>query len=169
MKQSLKNVKEFSIRAKDGKKGKVKDFLFDEEAWIIRYLHGDFGNWLKSKKILLPRVFLGKPEWEEEVFPVEITSDMIEKGPDIDDHMPVSREYEAELMKFYNLDPYWPYTYTGTAGGGLFFPPRPLVPPKGEDIEVKTKLRSFKEVKGYAIRTKDEKIGKVDDLIFDDE
>jgi len=171
MKRSIKDLKDYTLNAKDGTEGKVKDFLFDEEAWIIRYLHGDFGSWLKSKKILIPRVFLGEPEWQEENFPVEITRDMIEKGPDIDEHMPVSREYEAELMKYYNLDPYWPYTYSAPAGGGLFFPPRPLtVPPKSVDEdELKSNLRSYKEVKGYHIRTKEEKLGHVDDLIIDDE
>ncbi len=171
MKRSIKDLKDYTIKAKDGTEGKVKDFLFDEEAWIIRYLHADFGNWLKSKKILLPRVFLGTPKWKEENFPVEITKDMIEKGPGIDEHMPVSREYEAELMKYYNLDPYWPYTYSAPAGGGLFFPPRPLnVPPKSVNEEdLNTSLRSFKEVKGYDIRTEEEKIGHVDDMIVDDE
>ncbi len=171
MKRSLKNLKDYSLKAKDGTEGKVKDFLFDDEAWIVRYLHGDFGNWLKSKKVLIPRVFLDKPDWKDENFSVELTKDMIGKGPQIDDHMPVSREYEAELMKHYNLDPYWPYTYSAPSGGALFFPPRPLgVPPKSVDEdELETRLRSFKEVKGYHIRAEEEKMGHVDDFIVDDE
>ncbi|MFW5820899.1 MAG: PRC-barrel domain-containing protein [Bacteroidota bacterium] len=171
MKRSIKDLKEYSVKAKDGTEGKVKDFLFDEEAWVIRYLHADFGSWWKSKKVLIPRVFLNDPQWKDEVFPVEITKDMIDKGPDIDEHMPVSREYEAELMKYYNLDPYWPYTYSAPTGGAMFFPPRPLgVPPKSvSEDELKTSLRSFKEIRGYHIKTKEEKLGHVDDLIVDDE
>jgi len=32
MKRSLKELKNYSIQALDGEKGKVKNFLFDEEA-----------------------------------------------------------------------------------------------------------------------------------------
>jgi sporulation protein YlmC with PRC-barrel domain len=171
MKRSIKNLKDYKLIANDGTDGKVKDFLFDEEAWIVRYLHGDFGNWLKSKKVLIPRAFLENPDWKEETFPVEVNKKMIEEGPGIDEHMPVSREYEAELMKYYNLDPYWPYTYSAPAGGSMFFPPRPLgVPPKAMDEkDVETNLRSFKEVKGYHIKTKEERLGHVDDMILDDD
>jgi hypothetical protein len=32
-----------TLQAKDGTKGTVKDFIFDEESWIIRYLKTDLG------------------------------------------------------------------------------------------------------------------------------
>jgi hypothetical protein len=43
MKLSVKGIIGYTIKGVDEVKGKVKDFLFDEETWIVRYLDGDFG------------------------------------------------------------------------------------------------------------------------------
>ena len=44
MKRSLKELKGYSLQAIDGEKGKVKNFLFDEDTWTVRYLEVDIGN-----------------------------------------------------------------------------------------------------------------------------
>jgi hypothetical protein len=173
MKRSLNNLIKYSLRSKDESKGKVKDFLFDDESWIIRYLEADFGKLFSSKRVLIPRVFLGNPDWEEKEFPIELSEELIKAGPDIQEHVPVSRQYEAELIKHFDLTPYWPYTYAEPSGGSLFFPPRPLVvPPIPADVkeeDVDTNLRSFKEVEGYRINAHEKEMGHIVDLIVDDE
>jgi sporulation protein YlmC with PRC-barrel domain len=170
MKRSIKNLTGYTIRALDGPKGKVKDFLLDEERWVIRYLEADFGNLFKKKRVLIPRVFMLDPEWENEEFPVNISKEEVEDCPDLEEHMPVSREYEKELSRHYRVDFYWADAYSAAAAA-RYFPPRPLRIPsrKLSEKELDTSLRSFREVEGYTIRAIDDTLGHVEDLIVDDD
>ena len=169
MKRSLKELSKYTVETKDGKKGKVKDFLFDEKQWIIRYLEADFGNLFSSEKVLIPKVFLKPPLWENSLFPTELSTSEIEKCPKIRDHLPVSRKYEEELYKHYRLNPYWSSPYLGSTGG--YYPPRPINVPSQTIVEdeVDTILRSFKEVEGYHIHALDGTIGHIEDIVIDDE
>lgn len=46
MLRSMKGLEDYAIRATDGTISHVKDFYFDDEAWVIRYLVVDTGTWL---------------------------------------------------------------------------------------------------------------------------
>jgi sporulation protein YlmC with PRC-barrel domain len=168
MKRSLGELSGYTIQTTDGKKGKVKDFLFDEKQWVIRFLEADFGNLFSEERVLIPKVFLKQPSWDNKSFPVELLESEIERCPKISDHLPVSRKYEEELYKHYRLDPYWSGAYMGAAGD--YYPPRPVKVPSrsvSED-ELDTILRSFKEVEGYHIHALNGTIGHVEDILIDD-
>ena len=84
--------------------------------------------------------------------------------------MPVLREYERELNRHFNIEDYWPSIYSFPAGSGVFHPPRPIrIPSKlGNEKELDSSLRSFREVKAYSIAGKENRFGQVEDLIMDD-
>ncbi len=171
MKRSLKELKGYSIQAIDGEKGKVKNFLFDDETWIIRYLDADLGNFFKEKRVLIPKEHLGTPNWENSHFPVELTVKRIENSPDLEFDLPVSRKYEQELFEHYELTPYWPVNMSAYAGGGSMFYTEPIITPHKEVVDeekIDTNLRSYEEISGYYISAKDEQFGHIDDLIIDD-
>ena len=46
MLQSIKQLYGDKLAALDGDMGEVKDFYFDDENWVIRYLIADTGSWL---------------------------------------------------------------------------------------------------------------------------
>lgn len=169
MKRSLRELTGYSIETKDGKTGKAKDFLFDEKQWMIRYLEADFGGWLSSEKLLIPKVFLKPPLWRTRDFPTELKADDIEKCPKVEEHLPVSREYEQAIFDHYKINPYWASAYVASAGS--VYPPRPSKVPQKAVIEKELDniLRSFNEIKGYEIESLDGKIGQIDDLLIDDE
>lgn len=169
MKRSIKDLTGFAIETKDGKKGKVKDFLFDEKQWSIRYIEADFGKLFSPKKVLIPKVFINKTKWEDRAFILELSTPEIDKCPEIDEHLPVSRKYEEKLSKYYQISPYWSGAYLGSTGG--YFPPRPITVPskKVEEDEVGTVFRSFKEVEGYHIKALDGTMGHIEDMLVDDE
>ncbi|RPI46357.1 MAG: PRC-barrel domain containing protein [Bacteroidetes bacterium] len=170
MKRSLKNLKGYTIEAIDGPKGKVKDFLFDEDLWVIRYVEVDFGNIWNDRRVLIPRDYLGIPDWDDKHFPVSLNRSQIEKCPRLDEKMTVSREYEMEMSRHYNLDYYWPSGYVAHAGAPMYYPGRPLNPPSRifHEDQLDTSLRSFNEVRGYKIRATDGKLGQVEDFLIDD-
>lgn len=169
MKRSLKELSGYSLETKDGKIGSTKDFLFDEKQWTIRYLEGDFGGWFSSDRILIPRVFLKPPQWDSYTFPTEIKTVDIERCPKIQEHLPVSQEYENELSMHYEINPYWASNYISATDP--LYPPRPVrIPDKIVDEKnMESILRSFEEIKGYEIEALDGKFGQVVDLIIDDE
>ncbi len=171
MKRSLSELIRYAVKADDGLKGTVKDFLFDEESWTIRYLEADLGIIFPGKKVLIPRVFLDNPNWEKAQFAVNLTKEAIKGCPERDAHISVSRAYEKELNKYYNINAYWPVSKTLMGSPPMFNPNSPVPVPEKltheEDLD--TNLRSFKEVLGYDIEFRDKNKGYIKDFIIDDE
>lgn len=169
MLRSIKNLTGVGIRALDGEIGKVYSFFFEDTNWTIRYLVVDTGKWLPGRKVLIAPTALGRPDWQGNVFPVNLTKDQVRSSPDIDTDKPVSRQREAELRKYYDWAPYWGVGY------GLDLPAGQYVEADRGAVAVETAqgdshLRSTKEVRGYRIHAVDGEIGRVDDfLVGDDE
>jgi uncharacterized protein YrrD len=170
MKRSLNELKKFSLKAKDGDKGKIKNFLFDEDTWVIRYLEVEIGSFFKEKRVLIPLHNVGTPVWDEKHFPVNLTVEEIKNSPGLEHDMPVSRQYETRLLQHYQVQPYWPEAVAGYAGrASLIGPEYPFKTPQaGEKVEETTSLRSFSEVNGYYIKATDDQFGHIEDLIIDD-
>jgi uncharacterized protein YrrD len=166
MLRSVKELFGYIIQATDGDIGKVYDFFFDDETWVIRYLIVESGGWLGGRKVLIIPSVLGEPNWESRSFPVALTKDQVEKSPDIDLAMPVHRQHEIELYSHYQWVPYW----GGAMPGGF------LAPAPGESEKIKEKmkdegdthLRSAREILGYHIKASDGSIGHAADFILDD-
>ncbi|QIA07016.1 PRC-barrel domain-containing protein [Draconibacterium halophilum] len=172
MKLSIRELLGYSIKAKDGEKGKVNDFLFDEKSWIIRYLEADLGNFFKENRVLIPHSLLGEPDGEEKDFEIELSIDNIKRSPNLSFDMPVSRVYEKKLASHYGIKyPYWMVDSAAFTGNEVvFYPgvafraPRQVI--KEEDID--TSLRSFNEIRGYGINAIDDQFGHISDMIIDD-
>ena len=170
MKRSLKELKDFSIETTDGTKGKIKDFIFDEDTWKVRYLDADFGSFFNYKRVLLPIDVIGNAHWEDKKIQIELTDESIEKSPSPEDKPTVSREFEKQLMDYYQFGAYWTEAVVPPTSTGMFYPMRPVRLPAKEfnEEEQGINLRSFKEVKGYYILANDGHLGHVEDIIADD-
>lgn len=171
MKHSLRKLIGYHLETKDGEKGNIKDFLFDEKEWVIRYLEVDMGFILPGTKVLIPRVFLEQPDWVNHIFPIDLSEEEVEKCPPLDDNIEISRKYEQELDKHFKIIDYWSNINIPPVGGmTYYYPPRPINAPVKiiDEKDLNTSIRSFKEVKGYQIQTLDGVIGSIDDLIIDD-
>ncbi len=167
MLRSLREIKGFDLRATDGEIGKVADFQFDDVDWTVRYMVAETGNWLLGRRVLISPVELGRPDWDNRRLPIALTQDQIERSPDVAAEAPVSRQKETELAMYYGWMPYW-----GQVGSpAMVFPAKYAgTQPAREDREQSgdPHLRSVKEVLGYHIRARDEKIGHVEDFLTDE-
>jgi sporulation protein YlmC with PRC-barrel domain len=170
MKRSLKNLIGYSLETSDGSKGKIKDFLFDEELWVVGYLEADFGGLFQNNRVLIPTALIQNPNWDHNNLQLDITQERIRQCPGLEDKMPVSKQYEKLLREHYNfkeewflIDPLSPVTHNAFASDTLRGPTRSI-----DEKDLDTSLRSFKEIKGYSIHANDGQLGQVDDLIFDD-
>jgi uncharacterized protein YrrD len=170
----LKNIKELygsRLAALDGDLGHVKDFYFDDKAWVVRYLVADTGAWLTGRLVLVSPHAFGRFNQGGKVLQINLTRAQIEKSPSIESHRPVSRQYEIDYYRYYG----WPAYWSGNALWGFGGLPMAASPSKVEmDDRVQPHhkddkhLRSTHEVTGYEIQTTDGAIGQVSGLMVDD-
>jgi len=118
MLRDTKDLENYAIKATDGEIGSVKDFYFDDDAWVIRYLVVDAGSWLASRKVLISPISIHHPNWVERTFPVSITKEQVKNSPNIDTDKPVSRQNEEQYMGYYGYSNYW--GGAGMWGGGMY-------------------------------------------------
>jgi PRC-barrel domain len=138
MLRNVNDLKDFAIQAIDGTVGRVTDFYFDDETWVIRYLVVDTGTWLSSRKlVLISPIAFGRPNWEEKVLPVSITKEQVKNSPDIDTKKPVSRQHEIGFNGYYGYPYYW--GGAGLWGGGTY--PTMLMPSYDGFVEAPHALR----------------------------
>jgi len=78
MLRSSKEMKNYTLQAKDGKIGRCKDFLFDDQFWTVRYMVANTGKWLPGRKVLISPISLEKPDWVSMRLPVRLTKEQIE-------------------------------------------------------------------------------------------
>jgi hypothetical protein len=97
----------YHIEAADGEIGHVKDFIVDDETWAIRYLEVDTRNWWPGKKVLVSPQWISRVSWAESKVVVDLTRETIQNGPEWNDSVTVTREYENRLYDYYARSPYW--------------------------------------------------------------
>jgi hypothetical protein len=184
MLRSMKDLEDYAIRASDGNIGHVKDFYFDDEAWVIRYFVVDTGSWLSSREVLISPIAIGHPDWTNKVLPVSITKEQVRNSPDIDTDKPVSRQHEMRYLGYYGYPYYW--GGAGLWGEGIYpglmmsgYGAAYTVDPKAQEAYARADearhqdddlhLRSCKAVMDYHIEASDGDIGHVQGLLVDEE
>src|SRR6218665_1142254 len=106
--RSSDNVAGYDIQATDDSIGHVKDFIFDDESWAIRYLVVDTRNWLPGgKKVLIATHWIDGIDWDQKQVAVRLTREQIKNSPEYDEEAIVSREYEQRLHDAYGRPGYW--------------------------------------------------------------
>lgn len=178
MLRSMNQMNGFSIVASDGALGGVRDFLFDDERWAVRYLVVDTGGWLTGRTVLISPHAVEQVAWSARNVHVSLSKEQVRNGPDIDTAKPVSRQHETSLFNYYGYPYYWtgPNTWGAAAYPMLMVPPlavdpalqaRPR-PTSQEEQQDDPHLRSADAVTGYDIEAQDGRIGHVEDFLFDD-
>ena len=173
------DLRKYGIQAVDGKIGSVRDFLFDDWQWVLRWLVVDTGSWLSRQEVLLPASNLGRVDRAAETIAVDLTVAKVKVSPDVETHRPVSRQIESSLYEHYGWTPYWGGTAAIGGGAGYLVPPRYLVAGRQSESERLASararknddphLRSAREVTSYHIEASDGHIGHVEDFLFGEE
>lgn len=168
MLREAKMLKGCPVRAEDGPAGRVGGVLFDDADWGVRYLVVDTGGLLPGESVL---ILPDSVEEIDEALPasvrVRLTRGQIWDSPPIEADRPVAAQQEADHHAHHGTDRgAWE-----AAGWGLSVPVFPLYP---DDAETGTgaqgnpHLRSSREVRGYAVRSRGRTVGHVEDFVFDD-
>jgi hypothetical protein len=118
MLRSLKDMEGYSIGATDGPIGEVRDFYFDDESWVIRYLVVETDAWHSNKRVLISPLALGWPDWSHKIMPASLTRAQVRDSPDMDTDKPVSSQHEMGYMGYYGYGNYW--GGSGLWGGAIY-------------------------------------------------
>jgi sporulation protein YlmC with PRC-barrel domain len=181
-------LKGYALLATDGEIGSVHDLLFDDETWDVRYFVVDTGGWLPGRKVLISPEAFGDAKWVERNIRVGLSKEEIKSSPPVDTDKPLSRQRETEYRSHYAWPRYWAReARPGRVDYGPMTRPaveteatreqghvrevrRPDLEEPGTDPMMDdVHLRSLREVSGYHIAAADGEMGRMDDLVIDDE
>jgi hypothetical protein len=179
MLRSVKSLEGFSIGATDGPIGRVENFYFDDQAWVIRYIVVDTRAWLGGREVLISPYSITQPDWLGAVLPATITKRQVENSPNMDSDKPISRQYERRYLSYYGYPYYWGglglwgnHYYPGIQTEGMnshdYVGYRGHLSAPSEDETGDPHLRSCDVVKGYRIRAIDGDVGHVQGFLVDD-
>jgi hypothetical protein len=118
MLRSSKDLEHYAIQATDGLLGHIRDFYFDDQAWVVRFLVVETGGWLPNREVLISPISLGHCDHTKKVLPVSLTKAQVKGSPDIDTHQPISRQHEMGYLGYYGYPYYW--GGNGLWGAGSF-------------------------------------------------
>ena len=182
MLRSMQDLEDYTIGATDGDIGEVKDFYFDDEAWVVRYFIVDTGAWLFSRKVLISPVSIQHPDWMSQRLLVALTREQVKNSPEIDTNKPVSRQHEMQYLGYYSYPYYW--GRAGTWNNGMYPGGFGLLAGEGEEEHAREEhaeverashlgddhhLRSCKAIIGYHIKATDGEVGHVESLLINEE
>ena len=178
MLRSVKDLHSYQIVATDDGIGHVDQFFFDDERWTIRYIVVDTGEWLPGRRVLISPFSIREVDSLAKVVSLSITRGILKSSPDIDTHKPVSRQQEADYLRYYGYPYYW-------GGVGLWGPgpyPTGLAAVNAAEAQARVEaeqeqarargdshLRSSKEVMGYHLQATDGELGHIEDFLVEDE
>lgn len=173
MLRSLKALCGYRVRATDSMAGIARDFLFDDGAWTVRYMAVDTGSrWFPGRRVLVAARFLGRPEWEAGVVPVNLTKARLTGKP------PPSPRTARPSARERELEPHGAQARRSPGSAGPQGEGRSAADAHGDgpdpqrrpEVDIaELSLRSGREVIGYRIDAVDGYAGCVQDFIVDDE
>jgi uncharacterized protein YrrD len=175
MLRKLSALEGMPLRATDGDIGSVKDVLFDDQRWTVRYLVVDTNRWLPGRKVLISPFSVDAIDWDEQAVAVRISREQVKGSPDIDTDKPVSRQHEADFLDYYG----YPYYWGGVLGWGALAYPS-VAPSQQDSIDREQRqrqrqeesdphLRSVDALATYQIEAQDGGLGHVDDFLYDEQ
>lgn len=162
----------------------VEQFLFEDQSWVIRYLVIEIRSRQKYRRKLVAPLSIQKISVD--TLHLNMTYDILENSPEFDMELPVSRQMEEALLKYYSWPCYWLYPEGYNLLGGALYPglsvPFAYPAASGEDQQTdilskesrlentsnSSHLRLTNDVKGYKVIAPDGDIGQVTEFLVDD-
>jgi sporulation protein YlmC with PRC-barrel domain len=165
----MSEIRGFKAFCTGGEVGKVSDLYFDDEKWIVRYLIVDTGSWLTRHSVLISPLSVEAVSWETRQIRLSIDREKVEKSPDIDYHKPISRQQEAEYHSYYGYPYYWADTSMWELSPIPAYVPATSPKQSPETPQEDNHLRSTNEIIGCQVKASDGEIGRVRDLLVDED
>lgn len=158
MKRKLKELMDYTIITRDGLSAVIKDFLFDTQKWNIQYFQILFKK--NNKNAILPITFFKYAQIINNQVFVDVLESEIGHFIKKNDSLPLIMKYEEKLLNLFN-------NRINTADQGLN-----TASFDSNEVFVRVdnrKLISFNELTKFNINANNGTIGKIDDLIVEND
>jgi len=166
---SAKETDQYTICSKDGTIGKIKELLFDDRKWNVRYMVADTGNWLPGRKVLVSPEFMLELSHEKQCIDVDLVKKQIKDSPPLTSDVPVDRQRDKEFWSFFSL-PESPLTkIPADSVDQEKLDRRDFEDRREEEHSWDRHLRSTLAATGITIEALDGEVGKIEDFIIDDQ
>ncbi len=100
--RSSDEVTGYTIEAKDGEIGHVKELIIDDQDWIVGYFEVDTRNWWPGKKVLVSRTWIDGIDWLERKVRLDLERHVIQSAQEYNPSDIISRDYEVKLFEYYS-------------------------------------------------------------------
>jgi sporulation protein YlmC with PRC-barrel domain len=175
MLHSVKSLTGFSVVTGDTHDlGYVRDVLFDENDWVVRYLVVELGGVAAGRSSVISPISVSKIDRNLRRIHLGLTAQKVKGAPEYDPKTGVSREFEISLFNYYRYAFYWtgPYLW----GPSPF--PIALLGTSARNgnmvgtLQVNTghfggpHLQSASNVNGWSIEAWGRRIGYIEDLLL---
>lgn len=183
---TISELSDYTLKASNGEIGFIDELYFQQHEWKVRYLVIGLGNWFTRQHVLLVPNVVNRLDTDLRKIVFDLTREQIKNSPDVLSQLPVSREKEMALHRYYQWQPYW----VSHATEGVTFGTNAVWPRVGGEIEEDANevpevqealielgeepveerpflLRSTNEVSGYYIQAADGQLGHVEDFVVD--
>src|SRR5512138_2129422 len=101
--RSAEEVHGYTIKAQDGELGSVKDFLFEDTNWSLRYFVLDTRKWLPGRKVLISTDWIENVSWESRAVEVAMLREEVRASPEYDPN-DLRPEQEESLHRHYGRE-----------------------------------------------------------------
>jgi hypothetical protein len=158
--RSLRTLVDAPVVTSDGGEKGVRNFLFDDQSWSIRFLVVDVGNWLNRRLVVVSTADVDEPDWTTKTVPAHLTREELLKSPHADAHKPVSRQQQLALREHFG----W------RDRADTQFIPSALVPAQREfsiGNHDDPHLRGTFDLTGYEVWATDGYLGLLEDFVLE--
>jgi hypothetical protein len=156
----LRTLADALVITRDGDQKPIRNFLFDDRSWSIRFLVVDVGSWFARRLVVIPTTVVDEPDWAKKVVAAHLTKDQLLKSPNVDSAKPVSRQQQLALNELFG----WAdFAYDWCI-------PRALVPAqRGFPVHTQDDphLRSTLDLTGYQVWATDGYLGRLEDFVLE--
>lgn len=177
MLRKLHSLKSFVVHGQDGKFGKVEDFYFDQNQFIVRYLVVNVGSWLKHNQTLISTQALDNIDFDGRTINVDLTKEQLKNSPSVKNNEPISKAKEKEMIDYFGWPHYWSETHSSDSElihadikerkEMLNFKVLQEKEAKEKAAKKESNLRSVEELRNYKIHATDEKFGHLKDFFVE--
>ncbi len=168
MLRGTKELQQYAIDASDGVFAHVRDFYFDDESWVIRYLVLDTGEAPAARRVLMSPLAIEHADRAQRRFKVALSQEAVRRSGDVDPFEPASDRLEKGYFDAAEPGRRW----GGGGPWGAGFHPDLLQPVlagnRRSTAPDDPNLRSARAVSRYQVESLDGELGHVSEFLVDD-
>lgn len=169
---SCRRLHQFSVHTVDCKKGDLEEVYVDTSKWVVRYLYAVLKDQESVEYALVSPISVTAKNPNEKVVYVNLSYKQLWESPAIGVDEPLTREFETVINDYYGLSAYWP----GSGDWGTTDSPQSLQNPKLRELvitpeskcETETHLVRFTELSGRVLTNSEKKLGRIVDLMINE-